>query len=47
MKDNNEVFYRNEIYVKAALSLNARRFANKLFNQTVMGKQAFVNTCYL
>ena len=24
-----------------------RRFANKLFNQTVMGKQAFVNTCYL
>ena len=27
-------------------SLNAWRFANKLFNQTVMGKQAFVNTCY-
>ena len=24
-----------------------RRFANKLFNQAVMGKQAFVNTCYL
>ena len=49
MKDNNEVFFRNEIYIKAALneSLNAWRFANKLFNQTVMGKQAFVNTCYL
>ena len=28
-------------------SLNAWRFANKLFNQTVMGKQAFVNTFYL
>ena len=27
-------------------SLNAWRFANKPFNQTVMGKQAFVNTCY-
>ena len=22
-------------------------FANKLFSQTVIGKQAFVNTCYL
>ena len=28
-------------------SLNAWRFANKLFNQTVMGKQVFVNTSYL
>ena len=28
-------------------SLSAWRFANKLFNQTVAGKQAFVNTCYL
>ena len=27
-------------------SLNAWLFANKPFNQTVMGKQAFVNTCY-
>ena len=28
-------------------SLNAWRFANKLFNQTVIGKQVFLNTCYL
>ena len=47
MKDNNEVFFFSQwdIYIHAALKwvINAWRFANKLFNQTVMGKQA----CYL
>ena len=51
MKDNSDVFFRNEIYNTLKRlwneSLNAWRFANKLFNQTVMGKQAFVNTSYL
>ena len=49
MKDNNEVFFAMRYTLKRLWneSLNAWRFTNKLFNQTVMGKQAFVNTCYL
>ena len=34
MKDNNEVFFRNEIYIQAALMLDVS-LIHKLFNQTV------------